>query len=124
MQHRGEDLVDRERRQSGSALRDVPDAVVCADHVDRCDASVHPLLARERGECGECGDRVYLAGRQARVRQCWLGAEREIDEACDVVGDVLLAAGDSITEERDLAPGLRIDDEDVGAADDDPIDPG
>ncbi|UXN24509.1 hypothetical protein N8D74_13195 [Curtobacterium flaccumfaciens] len=116
VQHRGEDVVDPGCRQSGSALRDVPDEVVRPDHVDRCDAGVHLLLA------GECGDRVDFSGRQARVRQCCLGAVREVGEAGDVVGDVLLAAGDPVAVDRDLAPGLRVDDEDAGAADDDHVD--
>jgi len=115
VQHRGEDLVDAGRRQAGSALRDVPDEVVRTDHVDRCDAGVHPLLA------GECGDRMDLTGRQARVRQCCLGAVREVGEAGDVVGDVLLAAGDPVAVDRDLAPGLRVDDEDACAANDDHV---
>jgi hypothetical protein len=61
---------------------------------------VHALLA------GECCDSVDLAGCEADVREGGLGAVREVGEAGDVVGDVLLAAGDAVAVDRELASGL------------------
>ena len=117
-QQRREHLVDARDREPGTALGDVPDDVVHAEDVDGRDPGVHPPLA------GEGGDRVHLVRCEARVGEGGFGRVGEVGEPGDVVGDVLLAAGDPVAVDCDLAPRLRVDDEDAAAADDDHVDLG
>jgi hypothetical protein len=93
-------------------LRDVTDQVMRADDVDGRDAGAHAFLA------GECCDGVDLARCEPDVGEAGLGAVREVGEAGDVVGDVLLAAGGAVAVDRDLVPVVHVDDEDAGAVDD------
>ena len=105
VQHRGEDLVDAGCRESGAALRDVPGEVVRPmTSTDATRACIRFWPARAAT--------AFTSPGEARVRQYCLGAQREVSEAGDVVGDVLLAASDPVAVDRDLAPGLRVDDED------------
>lgn len=117
-QHSGEHLVDLDGGQPCVALCDVTDEVVHPDDIDRGDVRVHPSLA------GECDDRVDLARREADLGEGAFRAVHEVREASDAVGDVLLPAVDAIAVDRDFAPGLRVDDEGAGAADDDHVDLG
>ncbi|WP_336697131.1 hypothetical protein [Curtobacterium sp. USHLN213] len=93
------------------------DEVVDPDDVDRGDVRVHPSLA------GECDDRVDLPWREADLGEGAFRAVHEVRETSDVVGDVPCPRR-MRSPWTETSPGLRVDDEDAGAADDDHVDLG